>query len=203
MEDDPDAWRKPWVYDEHKHEFVTQLNALKRLDPQKYQRRLEENRQQRLEREAKRDKVRDARLAEFGPEGRRWAIWKRRKTGATLKKVGEEFGLTPERVRQMVMKCDRKIRKALNHEWNNVPDEVRNATLGVEFVFRNEVTFTGWNGDRGGWDQVEPEEYGSMYWPPTPEWRTDWGEQDTRPAKPRKVYTYYKTIIHEGADDES
>ena len=152
---------------------------------------------------AARDKVRDARLAELGPEGRRWAIWRRYKGGGiTLKQTGEEFGVGPERVRQIIAKLDRKVRKALNHEWNNVPDDVRDATLGVEFVFRNEVTFTGWNGDRDRWDQVEPTENGSAYWPPTPEWRTASGEQDTKPAKPRKVYTYYKTIIHEGADDE-
>lgn len=153
---------------------------------------------------AARDKVRDACIAELGAEGRRWAIWRRYKAGGvTLKKVGEEFGLSPERVRQMVVRCDRKVREALNNQSNNVPNEVRDATLGVEFVFRNEVTFTGWNGDRDGWDQVEPTENGSAYWPPTPEWRTEWGEQDTRPAEPRKVYTYYKTIVHEGADDEA
>lgn len=131
-----------------------------------------------------------------------WAIWRRYKAGGvTLKQVGEEFGITGGSVSQHVKKCDRKIRKALSHEWNNVPDEVRNATLGVEFVFRNEVTFDDWD-DMRGWDQLEPKEYGSVYWPPTPEWRTQSDEPDGRPAIPPKVYTYYKTIIHEGADNE-
>lgn len=129
---------------------------------------------------------------------RRWGAWRRYKAGGiTLREVGVELGVTPERIRQHVIKCDRKVRQALNREWNTVSDEIRDATLGVEFVFRNEVAID----DTRGWDQLEPTEDGSAYWPPTPAWRTEWGAQDMRPAKPRKVYTYYKVIIPEGADN--
>ena len=150
---------------------------------------------------AERDRVRDARLAELGPEGRRWAVWRRyRGGGITLKQTGEEFGLSPERVRQMVKKLDHKVRKALNYENRNVPDEVRDNTLGVEFVFTNEVALE--VEDRRHWNRLEDEKHGSMYWPPTPAWRSEWGEQDTRPALPPMVYTYYRVIIPEGADHE-
>ena len=144
-------------------------------------------------------RVRDARLAELGPEGRRWAIWRRYKGGGiTLKRIGEEFGLSPERVRQIVKTLDRKVRNALNYKNRNVPDEVRDNTLGVEFVFTNEVALE--IDDLSHWEQLEYEKHGSMYWPPTPAWRSEWGEQDTRPAIPRMVYTYYKVIIPEGAN---
>ena len=141
-----------------------------------------------------------AKWEELGWLKRNWAIWRRYKAGGvTLKQVGDEFSISPERVRQIKIKSDRKVRKALNRNWDNVPDEIRDATLGVEFVFRNEVTFVGWNGDMRGWDQLEQEDNGSAYSPPDPEWRTEWGKQDTKPAKPRQAYTYYKIIIQEGA----
>ena len=148
-------------------------------------------------------KLYQAKREELGFPGRNWAIWRRYKAGGViLKQVGDEFGIGPERVRQIIRRLDRKVKKALNHEWNNVPDEIREATLGVEFVFRNELAFTRWDGDTKGWEQVEPEKHGSVYFPPTPEWRTEWGGQDIKPAKPRPVYTYYKTVIREGADDD-
>lgn len=199
MEDDPDAWRKPWVYDVWHREYMQSQEEYER----ELKQRRKENEQRRILRETVKETRHQEKIDELGFLKRNWAIWRRYKGGGiTLKQTGDEFGVGPERVRQIIAKLDRKVRKALNHEWNNVPDEVRDGTLGVEFVFRNEVTFAGWNGDRDRWDQVEPTENGSVYWPPTPEWRTASGEQDTRPAKPRKVYTYYKTIIHEGVDDE-
>jgi hypothetical protein len=202
MEDDPDAWRKPWVYDVWHREYIQSQEEYER----EFKQRREENHQRRVAGEDARYNLWRAKIAEFdgGITQRNWAIWRRYKAGGvTLKQVGDEFGITTERVRQISIKCNRQVRKALNHNWNNVPDEVRNATLGVEFVFRNEVTFEGWNGDMRGWDQLELKEHGSAYNHAVPDWRTSWGEQDTKPAKPRKVYTYYKVVIEEeGANHE-
>jgi hypothetical protein len=124
------------------------------------------------------------------PNGRNWAIWRRYKAGGvTQKKVAEEFGVTPERIRQAVAKIDRKLRDVLNRGvttmWGSVPDEIREGTLGVEFVFKNELVFDDWD-DRKGWEKVDPYGCGRTYFPPTPEWRTD---------MPYPVHTYYKTII--------
>ena len=137
-------------------------------------------------------KLQQAKREELGFPGRNWAIWRRYKAGgSTLKQVGDEFGIGPERVRQIVMRLDRKVKEALNHGWNNVPDEIREATLGVEFVFTNEIALD----DHRGWDQLEDKKYGSKYLPPLPEWHPKWGEQDMRPAEPRPIYTYYKVTI--------
>lgn len=199
MEDDPDTWRKPWVYDEWKRK-QNELDAEAEEEYGRYYRqRLEENRQRQEAARQARDTTWESKIAALGFNGRNWAIWRRYKAGGvTLRQVGAEFGIGPERVRQIVLRLDCKVRKALNHEWNNVPDEIREATLGIEFVFQNEVTLE----STRGWDQLEPNKEGSIYFPPTPAWRSEWGAQDTKPAKPHPVYTYYKTIIHEGADDE-
>jgi hypothetical protein len=184
MEDNPDWWSSPTSEEEWKQRLAEA-----------------EERHQRERAEWEAQKVRHAEAVEQGFSKRNWAIWRRYKAGGvTLKQVGDEFGVSGDRARQISIKCDRQVRKALNHNWNNVPDEVHNATLGVEFVFRNEVTFEGWNGDMRGWDQLELKEHGSAYNHAVPDWRTSWGEQDTKPAKPRKVYTYYKVVIEEGAD---
>jgi hypothetical protein len=147
--------------------------------------------------------LQQAKWEEFGRNfpNRNWAIWRRYKAGgATLKKVGNEFGLTPERVRQIVMKYDRKLRSVLNpginKQWDNVSDEAREATLGVEFVFRNELTFRFFDGDQRGWDQLEPSVHmASAYGNAMTGWEPEWGQQDTSPTKPKPAYTYYKTTI--------
>jgi hypothetical protein len=103
------------------------------------------------------------------PEQRKWAMWREYKAGGTtLDKVAKNFGVTRERVRQSNAKCDRKLRTVLNPNmmnwWKNVPDEIRDATLGVEFVFKNDLAFSGWDGDSKGWAQLEPDNYnGSAY----------------------------------------
>ena len=68
------------------------------------------------------DKARSARRAavwkEFGNDGasRRKAIWRERKEeGATLQAIGDRYGITKERVRQIVAKRDREIKKEANH----------------------------------------------------------------------------------------
>ena len=131
------------------------------------------------------------------PNGRNWAIWRRYKAGGvTQKKVAEEFGVTPERIRQAVAKIDRGIRTVLNRGmsgmWDNVPDEYREGTLGVEFVFKNELVFDDWD-EQNKWEKVDPYGRGRRYFPPTPEWRTD---------IPPPVHTYYKTIINKEQTDE-
>ena len=142
------------------------------------------------------------------PNGRNWAIWKRYKAGGvTFKKVGEEFGVTPERIRQAVAKLDRKMPRVLNpgpnREWSNVTDEIRDATLGVEFVFRNDLTFNVLDGDQKGWERLEPDRHdSSAYRNPVPWWKPEWGHQDTSPTKPKPAYTYYKTIIEKEQTDE-
>ena len=140
------------------------------------------------------------------PNGRNWAIWREYKAGGTtLEKVANNFGVTRERVRQAVAKIDRGIRTVLNRGmsgmWDNVPDEYREGTLGVEFVFTNDLVVNdreGWK----GWDKVDRFGRGQTYFPPTPEWRSRNGLDDTRPAIPPPVHTYYKTIIEKEQTDE-
>jgi len=187
MGDDPDAWPEPWVYDEWKARYLEELE-----------------REKKMARESKKqpapiNPVRKAREEEFKgrPELRKWAVWRQYRAGGTsLRKVGEDFGILGERVRQLNAKCDRMLREALNRTILafSVSDEIREATLGVEFVFRNELTFDPPDYTRK-WERLEPYEYGSRYSEPLPEWRKEWGQQDKSPAKPRKVYTYYKVII--------
>ena len=98
------------------------------------------------------------------PEQRKWAMWREYKAGGTtLDRVAKNFGVTRERVRQSNAKCDRKLRTALNPNmmnwWKNVPDEIRDATLGVEFVFKNDLTFNVWDGDQTGWARLEPDNH--------------------------------------------
>ena len=145
-----------------------------------------------------RSRIKQQRWEEFKdvPNGRNWAIWKRYKAGGvTQKKVAEEFGVTPERIRQAVAKIDRGLRTVLNRGmatmWDNVPDEYREGTLGVEFVFSNELVLGDWDG-RNGWEKVDRFGRGRVYFPPTPEWRTE---------LPPPVHTYYKTIIDKEQTD--
>jgi hypothetical protein len=155
-----------------------------------------------------RHRINQRRWEEFKdvPNGRNWAIWKRYKAGGvTQKKVAEEFGVTPERIRQAVAKIDRGIRTVLNRGmsgmWDNVPDQYREGTLGVEFVFKNELVFDDWD-ERNKWEKVDRFGRGQTYFPPTPEWRSHNGLDDTRPAIPPPVHTYYKTIIDKEQTDE-
>jgi len=141
------------------------------------------------------------------PNGRNWAIWREYKAGGTtLEKVGNNFGITRERVRGIIAKIDRGIRTVLNRGmatmWDTVPDEYREGTLGIEFVFTNDLVVNdreGWK----GWDKVDRFGRGHTYFPPTPEWRSRDGLNDTRPAIPPPVHTYYKTIIEKEQTDEN
>jgi hypothetical protein len=208
MQDDPDWWPKPWVYNDWLQEML-------RKDKEWQNKRRAEAEQRRMERINSKFKslapappsrdpvVREARLEEFkdNPKLRKWAVWKQyRAGGTTLNKVGEDFGVGVERTRQMVHKCERILRTALNRDILTYPttDEVREATLGVEFVFRNDLTFNVVDGDQKGWEQLELTIHGSSaYRNPVGWWKPEWGHQDTSPAKPKPAYTYYKTIIEE------
>lgn len=185
MVDDPDAWPDPWpepvVYEEWKAEHLRMLRESKHLPP---------------ENQPRDQVVWNARREEFkdNPELRKWAMWRQYKAGGTtLRKVGEDFGIGPERVRQMVAKCDRMLKATLNRAAPGFPAkaEVREATRGVEFVFRNELALE----DTTGWNQLEPTAVGSAYDPMIPEWKREWGRQDTSPVKPLPVYTFYKVIV--------
>ena len=212
MEDDPDWWPKPWIYDDWVQEML-------RKDEEWQNKRRAEAAQRRMERinsgfkslapagPTRDPVVREARLEEFkdNPKLRKWAVWKQyRAGGTTLNKVGEDFGVGVERTRQMVHKCERILRTALNRDILTFPviDEVREATLGVEFVFRNELTFNVLDGDQKGWERLEPDRHdSSIYRDPVPWWKPEWGLQDTSPTKPKPTYTYYKTIIKKEQSD--
>ncbi len=144
MEDDPDWWPKPWIYDDWVQEML-------RKDKEWQNKRRAEAEQRRMERinsgfkslapagPTRDPVVREARLEEFkdNPKLRKWAVWKQyRAGGTTLNKVGEDFGVGVERTRQMVHQCERILRTALNRDILTFPvkDEVREATLGVEFA---------------------------------------------------------------------
>lgn len=206
MQDDPDDWRKPWVYDDWLQEKL-------RRDKEWQKEHRAEAERRRMERinsgfkslapapPSRDPAVREARWEEFkdNPKLRKWAVWKQyRAGGVTLNKVGEDFGVGVERTRQMVHKCERILRTALNRDILTSPviDEVREATLGVEFVFRNDLTFNVVDGDQKGWERLESDRHdSSAYRNPVPWWKPEWGHQDTSPAKPKPAYTYYKTII--------
>ena len=207
MQDDPDDWLlEPMVYDEWLQKKLRRDKEWQK----EHRAQAERRRTERINSGFKslapappsRDPVvREARLEEFkdNPKLRKWAIWKQyRAGGTTLNKVGEDFGIGVERTRQMVHRCERILRTALNRDILTFPvlDEVREATLGIEFVFRNELTFNGWDGDQKGWEQLEFDVHmTSAYRNPMAGWKPEWGHQDTSPAKPKPAYTYYKTII--------
>lgn len=138
---------------------------------------------------------------------RNWAMWRAYVLGGTTyRAIGRDYGITGNRVRQIVEYRKRKLRAVLhpgiNVQWDNVSDEVREATLGIEFVFRNELTVS----DRENWEQVEPAIYSSAYSEPIPEWRREWGHQDTSPAKDIPANTLYRiktTKEQTDADDNA
>jgi hypothetical protein len=104
----------------------------------------------------------------------------------------------------MVHQCERILRTALNRDILTFPviEQVREATLGVEFVFRNDLTFNVVDGDQKGWEQLELTIHdSSAYRNPVKWWKPEWGHQDTSPAKPIQAYTYYKTIIEKEQSD--
>ena len=134
---------------------------------------------------------------------RNWAIWREYSLGGiTYREIGLDYGVTGNRVRQIIEHRKRKLKAVLNPginvQWDNVADDVREATLGMEFVFRNELALE----DTKGWEQLEPTVYGSAYASPRPEWKPEWGRQDTSPAKPVPAYTFYKTLTQKEQTDE-
>ena len=133
---------------------------------------------------------------------RNWDVWRERiLEGTTYAKLGKAYGVSTGRAGDIIQGRSHKVRAALNPginvQWENVPDEIREATLGVEFVFRNELTLE----DTKGWEQLEHAVYGSPYAPPRADWREEWGHQDTSPAKPVPAYTFYKTLTRKEQTD--
>ena len=194
MSDDSDNWLlDPWVYEVEREKWREQAKQ----EAEEHKKQLEETRRRRIAGEDVRWELRKARWEEFkdNPKLRKWAMWREYKAGGTtLKKVGENFGITQERVRQSNAKCDRMIRDTLNRAKPGVPAnaEVREATRGVEFVFCNGLTLE----DTKGWQQLELTLHDtSAYKNPVPWWKPEWGHQDTSPAKPKPAYTFYKVII--------
>jgi hypothetical protein len=120
---------------------------------------------------------------------RNWSIWRERiLKGTTYKQLGLDYGVTLGRIVEIVQTYDNKVNAALqpglNVQWDNVSDDIREATLDVEFVFRNELTFDN-EEEMKGWKQLEPTEY----IPPRPEWLRELGRTDDRPPK---ANTYYQ-----------
>jgi hypothetical protein len=175
-----------------------------RISREDWERKLKEAQQKRIQariawEEAKRAEaaVHQMRItqAEGSYNKRNWDIWRERVLeGTTYVKLGKAYGISTGRARDIFQDRSRKMESALNPginvQWDNVPDEIREATLGVKFVFRNELTLE----DEKGWEQLEPTVYGSSYASPRPEWKPEWGYQDTSPAKPVPAYTFYKTL---------
>jgi len=98
MAGDPDWWSSP-------------------ISDEAWSQRLAEA-EERHQKQCAEDKARSARWRamwkEFGNDGasRRKAIWREhREEGATLQAVGDRYGITKERVRQIVTKRDREIKK--------------------------------------------------------------------------------------------
>lgn len=184
MENDPDWWRSPVTPEEWAQEQAEAEERRKQKD------------EERLARYARNAEVWGARMAEFkdNPKLRMWTMWRQyRAGGTTFREIGDDFGVTQERVRQVVKRCDRLLRTGLQRAILTIPvlQEIRDATLGIEFVFRNELVLE----DKTGWEQLEPTALGSAYDPMIPEWREEWGRQDTSPPKPIPAYTFYKVII--------
>ena len=190
---DPNWWRSP-------------------ISREDWERELEEAKQKRIQariawEEAKQAEAAVHQMRIMQAQGnytkRNWAIWRERiSKGTTYKQLGKDYGISNCRAGDIIQNCSLKVKSALNPginvQWENVPDEVREATLGVEFVFRNELTLE----DTKGWEQLEPTDYGSLFADPMPEWRREWGYQDTSPAKTRDPYTYYKTLTQKEQADE-
>lgn len=191
---DPNWWRSP-------------------ISREDWERELEEAKQKRIQahiawEEAKQAEaaVRAMRVeqAQGSHTKRNWDVWRERiLEGTTYAKLGKAYRFSTSRARTIIWDRSHKVRSALNPginvQWENVPDEIREATLGVEFVFRNELTLE----DKKGWDQLEFDRHdSSAYRNPVEWWKPEWGHQDTSSAKPKPAYTYYKTIIEKEQTDE-
>jgi len=202
MSDDPDAWPdpwpEPWVYEDWLQEKLRRdKDWQKKQRAQAERQYMEQIRSKSLSPcpPPRNPAVREARVEEFKDnlKLRKWAIWRQYRAGGTsLRKVGEDFGIGPERIRQLVYKCERLLRMDLNRAMPGIPakEEVREGTRGVEFVFRNELAVF----DREGWEQLEFDAVGSAYSKPISEWPEEWGKQDPSPAREKPSYTLYRVI---------
>jgi hypothetical protein len=71
---------------------------------------------------------------------RNWSIWRaRHTTDDILRVIGRAYSIDAERVRQIVLKRDKAVVKALTASVGTpTSDETREGILGVEFVFTHE-----------------------------------------------------------------
>ena len=71
---------------------------------------------------------------------RNWEIWRRRLNGETFSSIGAAFSISPERVRQITLKCERAVRRILRTDsFPRATKGLRDEILGVEFVFSYET----------------------------------------------------------------
>jgi hypothetical protein len=69
---------------------------------------------------------------------RNWQIWRERKlTNKTLRQIGEEHGVGPERIREIVSKCNRMIRSRFfyNYHTDKITPQMMAAVKDMEFVY--------------------------------------------------------------------
>ena len=69
---------------------------------------------------------------------RNWQIWRERKlTNKTLRQIGEEHGIGPERVRGIIAKGDRMIRSRFfyNYHTDKITPQMMAAVKDMEFVY--------------------------------------------------------------------
>lgn len=75
---------------------------------------------------------------------RNWSMWRmRNEQGMTFTQIARQFNVTPSRVRELVVSCDRRVRNAVL--FKNDPEGfdrrgIRDALLGVEIVCRQGET---------------------------------------------------------------
>lgn len=86
---------------------------------------------------------------------RNWSIWRDyHRKRMMQKELAQVHDITNERVRGLLLKYERRIRKALTGTMR-LSDEMREATLGVEFVFTHELLVDDWEPDaRPGWSKT-------------------------------------------------
>lgn len=87
---------------------------------------------------------------------RDWAIWRAYRTGqASQPALTKQHGLSQGPVNQAVGKGDRLVRAAMGRSINlPVSEELREGTLGVEFVFTHEALLS--PSERQDWQYIAP-----------------------------------------------
>jgi hypothetical protein len=79
-------------------------------------------------------------------EERNWALWREYRAGnVTLKAVGAKHGISAGRVSALVARRDKEVAIALRRMFNPhvqpLNEHMRNALLGIEFTFMDDLVF--------------------------------------------------------------